>query len=221
MDVHIEDSWKEAVSEEFEKPYFKTLTERVRNAYTSGVPVYPPPKQIFRAFELCSFDAIRVVILGQDPYHGPHQAHGLCFSVEDGTPLPPSLKNIYKELRDDLGAPIPATGNLSGWGKQGVLLLNATLTVHAGIAGSHQGWGWEEFTDAIIKKVSEKSEHVVFLLWGKYAQSKRALIDETKHLVLTAAHPSPLSAHNGFFGCRHFSKTNAYLTEHGKKTISW
>jgi uracil-DNA glycosylase len=217
----MEQSWRVVLGEEFEKPYFKLLTEKVRAAYTGGVPVYPPPKHIFRAFELCPFGAARVVILGQDPYHGPHQAHGLCFSVNDGVPLPPSLKNIYRELRDDLGTPISENGDLTNWGKQGVLLLNATLTVHAGIAGSHQGWGWEEFTDAVIHAISEKNTHVVFLLWGKYAQSKRTLIDETKHLVLTAAHPSPLSARNGFFGCRHFSKTNAYLNAHGKGEISW
>ncbi len=222
MDIQIDPSWKTALGDEFEKPYFSSLTESVRAAYLNGeTPVYPPPKKIFNAFELCPFNSVKVVILGQDPYHGPRQAHGLCFSVEDTVPIPPSLQNIYKELRNDIGNPIPTTGNLEHWARQGVLLLNATLTVLDGQPSSHQGLGWEEFTDAVIKKVSDDKEHVVFLLWGKFAQNKGAHIDTSRHLVLAAAHPSPLSAHNGFFGCKHFSKTNEYLLAHGETPIVW
>lgn len=220
MEVSIEPSWKKVLKEEFEQNYFKNLAEKVRQSYLEGQ-VFPPPKLVFNAFNLCPFDAVKVVIIGQDPYHGVGQAHGLCFSVQDGVATPPSLKNIYKEIKNDLGKDIPQSGNLERWAKQGVLLLNATLTVQAGNAGSHQGWGWEEFTDAAIKKVSEEKEGVVFLLWGRFAQNKSALIDESKHLILKAPHPSPLSAHNGWFGSGHFSKTNAYLESLGKEPIDW
>jgi uracil-DNA glycosylase len=220
MDVRLEASWKEKLKEEFDKPYFKELSGFVRGEYASGA-VYPPPKCIFNALDAVPFDAVRVVILGQDPYHGPGQAHGLCFSVPDGVPKPPSLQNIFKEIHQDLGLPVPPSGNLEHWAKQGVLLLNATLTVRAGQAGSHQGKGWEEFTDAVVKSLNEGREGLVFLLWGSYAQKKGAHIDREKHLVLTAPHPSPLSAHNGFFGCRHFSKTNAYLVSKGRPPIAW
>jgi len=221
MDVQLEKSWKRVLSDQFELAYFKTLTEVVRTAYTGTENVYPLQELIFNAFKLCSFDDVKVVILGQDPYHGAHQAHGLCFSVQNGVKVPPSLQNIYKELQSDLGIPIRATGDLSSWAKQGVLLLNATLTVLAGKPGSHQGLGWETFTDAIIKKISDEKEHVVFLLWGKYAQEKGKIIDSEKHLVLTAPHPSPFSAYTGFFGCKHFSKANEYLKKHRVKPIEW
>lgn len=220
MNVSIEESWKNELKDEFETDYFKNLSEKVREAYLSRT-VYPPPKLVFNAFNLCPFDKVEVVIIGQDPYHGPGQAHGLCFSVQDGVVTPPSLKNIYKEIKDDLGKEIPPSGNLERWAKQGVLLLNATLTVEQAQAGSHQGWGWEQFTDAAIKKVSDRKEGVVFMLWGRYAQNKASLIDESKHLVLRAAHPSPLSAYNGWFGCKHFSKANEYLKSKGKKEIDW
>lgn len=220
MDVKIEPSWKEALKSEFTSPYFKELSENVREAYLRDA-VYPPPKLVFHAFELCPFDTVRVVILGQDPYHGKGQAHGLCFSVPNDVSAPPSLQNIYKEIKDDLGKDIPASGNLERWAEQGVLLLNATLTVLRGQAGSHQGLGWEQFTDAVIQKISDEKEHVVFLLWGRYAQEKGKNIDETKHLVLKAAHPSPFSANNGFFGCKHFSQTNEYLKERGLEPIDW
>lgn len=220
MNVQIESSWKIALAEEFNKPYFKDLSERVRSAYVSRT-VFPPPKFVFNAFSLCPFDAVKVVILGQDPYHGQGQAHGLSFSVPDGVPTPPSLQNVYKEIEDDLGIVEPPTGNLERWAKQGILLLNATLTVEKGNAGSHQGLGWEQFTDAVIKKISDEKEHVVFMLWGKYAQEKGTVIDAHKHLVLKAAHPSPFSANHGFFGCKHFSKANAYLEEHGIEPIEW
>jgi uracil-DNA glycosylase len=220
MDVKIETSWKEALKDEFASPYFEELSKTIREAYLQG-PVYPPPKQVFNAFELCPFDKVKVVILGQDPYHGKGQAHGLCFSVPEGIRQPPSLQNIYKEIRDDLGKEIPESGNLERWAHQGVLLLNATLTVLPSQAGSHQGLGWERFTDAVIKVISERKEHAVFLLWGRYAQEKGSHIDESKHLVLKAAHPSPFSAYNGFFGCKHFSKTNEYLKEHGVGQIDW
>ncbi len=221
MKVDIETSWKEVLKGEFEKPYFTSLSSKVREAYLGGTPVFPPPNKVFNAFELCPFDAVRVVILGQDPYHGAGQAHGLCFSVQDGIKIPPSLQNIYKEIRDDIDTDIPLGGSLERWATQGVLLLNATLTVEAGKAGSHQGIGWEQFTDAVIKKISEEKEHVVFLLWGKYAQDKGAHIDRTKHLVLKAPHPSPFSAYTGFFGCKHFSKTNEYLKKNEEKPIEW
>lgn len=220
MTVQIEQSWKNALREEFTLPYFKTLSETVRTAYLDTT-VFPAPKLVFNAFAQCPFDEVKVVIIGQDPYHGIGQAHGLSFSVPNGIRIPPSLQNINKELETDLGITIPQSGNLERWAKQGVLLLNATLTVEAGKAGSHQGLGWEQFTDAVIKKVSEEKQNVVFLLWGKYAQDKGAHIDTKKHVVLTAAHPSPFSAYNGFFGCRHFSKTNIYLKKHHLKEIDW
>lgn len=219
MDVRIEPSWKEALAPEFEKPYFKALTDFVREEYRTKT-IYPPPAKIFNAFNSCPFDQVRVVILGQDPYHGAGQAHGLCFSVNDGVVIPPSLQNIYKELFSDLGIPPASTGNLQRWADQGILLLNATLTVQAGNAGSHQGHGWEEFTDAAIRTLAEKRTELVFILWGAYAQKKGAVIDSTKHLVLKSAHPSPFSA-TKFFGTKPFSKTNAYLIEHGKKPIQW
>ncbi len=218
--VKIEPSWKKALSNEFEKPYFTKLADFVRNEY-QGETVYPPPKFMFRAFELCPFDNVKAVILGQDPYHGPKQANGLCFSVNEKISLPPSLQNIYKEIHEDLAVSPPSTGDLSGWAEQGILLLNATLTVRANTPGSHQHQGWEEFTDAVIQALSDKKENLVFILWGKYAQEKGAKIDKEKHLVLTAAHPSPFSAYHGFFGCKHFSKTNEYLKKHGKEEIRW
>lgn len=221
MDVQIEDSWKDILKDEFDQEYFKKLSERVREAYLSGQTVYPPPQLVFNAFDHCPFENVKVVILGQDPYHGPGQAMGLSFSVPEDMQVPPSLQNMYKEIASDLGIEVPKSGNLERWADQGVLLLNATLTVRAGEAGSHQGWGWEQFTDAVIKKVSEEKEHVVFFLWGNYARSKANLIDRSKHLILEAPHPSPLSAHRGFFGCRHFSQCNEYLTEHKLKPIHW
>ncbi|HLT73449.1 MAG TPA: uracil-DNA glycosylase [Ohtaekwangia sp.] len=220
MDVKIAASWKARLADEFDKPYFQNLTQFVRNEYQSGV-IYPPGKDIFRAFDCCSFEDIKVVIIGQDPYHGPGQANGLCFSVANGITMPPSLKNIFKEIAQDLGKPIPSTGDLGRWAEQGVLLLNATLTVRASQPGSHQNKGWEQFTDAVIKKVSDEKQHVVFLLWGAYAQKKGEIIDRSKHLVLMSAHPSPFSADRGFFGCRHFSKANQYLKSKGLQEIDW
>lgn len=216
----MEESWKEMLAAEFKKDYFTALAQRIREAYLSSA-VFPPPSQIFNAFALCPFDQVRVVILGQDPYHAKGQAHGLSFSVQEGVGVPPSLQNIYKEIHDDIGSPIPRSGDLTRWAEQGVLLLNATLTVQEKSPGSHQRYGWETFTDAVIRTVSEQKEHVVFLLWGKYAQEKSLLIDANKHLILKAPHPSPFSAHSGFFGCRHFSKANTYLTEHGLRPIIW
>lgn len=220
MSIKIESSWKEALEWEFKAPYFQDLSNFVKSEYQKTT-VYPHPKNIFRAFDLCPVDKVKVVILGQDPYHGPNQAHGLCFSVKDPVPPPPSLVNIYKELSTDVGKAIPQTGDLSHWAKQGVLLLNATLTVRAHQAGSHQKKGWEQFTDAAIKYLSDNREDLVFLLWGKYAQDKGQVIDKKKHLILKAPHPSPLSAHSGFFGCQHFSKTNTYLMLHGHDPIDW
>lgn len=221
MNVKIEPSWAEHLRGEFEKSYFAELAEFVRKEYQDGA-VYPAPKNIFRAFDLCPFEQVKVVILGQDPYHGKGQANGLAFAVNQEETVPPSLKNIFKEIGSDLGKPLVHTGgDLSRWAKQGVLLLNATLTVRAGQAGSHQSRGWELFTDAVIKALSEEREHFVFMLWGNYAKAKGAHIDRSKHLVLEAAHPSPFSAASGFFGCRHFSKANAYLAEHGEKPIDW
>lgn len=219
-DVRINESWKKILAPEFEKEYFSALTDFVKKEYAAKK-IYPPPRLIFNAFELCPFDKVKVVILGQDPYHGAGQAHGLCFSVNDGVAIPPSLQNIYKEIHDDVGAKIPKTGNLERWARQGVLLLNATLTVQAGTAGSHQNKGWEDFTDAVISLLSYKKEHLVFLLWGRYAQDKEKLIDAKKHLILKAAHPSPFSAYNGFFGCKHFSKTNDYLDFAGISPVNW
>ena len=220
MNVQIEGTWKEVLAPEFEKDYFTRLTDFVRQEYQTTT-VYPPGKLIFNAFNLCPYNKVKVVNIGQDPYHGTGQAHGLCFSVNDGVPFPPSLQNIFKEIHDDLGTPIPATGNLTRWAEQGVLMLNATLTVRAHQAGSHQRKGWEEFTDAAIRALAEKREHLVFILWGSYAQKKGAFIDRNKHLVLTSVHPSPLSAYNGFFGNRHFSRANEYLIQHGETPIVW
>jgi len=221
MDVKIEDSWKAVLAGEFEKDYFKNLTNFVRMEYKNQ-PCYPPAAEIFAAFNACPFDAVKVVIIGQDPYHGPQQANGLCFSVHDGIPQPPSLLNIFKELETDIGKPIPKSGNLTPWAKQGILLLNATLSVRAGQAGSHQNKGWEIFTDAVIHELSLRREQIVFLLWGGYAKNKGSKIDEKKHLVLRAGHPSPLSANRGlWFGNKHFSKTNTYLISKGKQAISW
>jgi len=220
MDVKIEESWKKQLQEEFDKPYFKQLTDFVKSEYATH-PIYPPAKLIFNAFEQCPFENVKVVILGQDPYHGPGQAHGLCFSVNDGVEFPPSLRNIFKEIQADTGASIPTSGNLERWAKQGVLLLNATLTVQAHQAGSHQKKGWEQFTDAVIHLVADKLENVVFILWGNYAISKGEFIDARKHLILKSVHPSPLSASRGFFGNHQFSNTNKYLIEHGKTPILW
>ena len=221
MDVQLEKSWKKTLTPEFEKPYFKTLTEKVRTAYLTEGAVYPSPKLIFNAFEYTPFDQVQVVILGQDPYHGPGQAHGLSFSVSDGVRTPPSLQNIYKEISADIGTPIPTSGNLERWAKQGVLLLNSTLTVTAHQAGSHQSFGWEQFTDAVIEKIATKKTNLVFMLWGAFAQSKASYISAERHLVLRAPHPSPLSAHRGFFGCKHFSQCNTYLNKHGRTPIEW
>jgi uracil-DNA glycosylase len=220
MEVNINETWKKRVSEEFGKPYFGKLIQFVKSEYTTAT-IYPPGKLIFNAFDKCPFDEVKVVIIGQDPYHGPGQANGLCFSVNDGVPFPPSLKNIFKEINNDLGKPIPKIGNLERWAKQGVFLLNATLTVKENSPGSHQNKGWEEFTDAVIKRINEEKENVVFILWGAYAQKKGAIIDEKKHLVLKSAHPSPFSAERGFFGNKHFSKTNEYLKCKGLKEIDW
>lgn len=220
MNVQIEPTWKAVLEEEFAKPYFANLRETIKQSYLTET-VYPPPKLVFNAFDLCPFTAVRVVILGQDPYHGVGQAHGLSFSVPDGVKNPPSLQNIYKELASDLGVPLRTSGNLEDWAKQGVLLLNATLTVLPGQPGSHQGLGWETFTDAVIKTVSDQREHVVFILWGKYAEAKKSLIDESKHLIIESPHPSPFSAYTGFFGSRPFSRTNEYLGTHGQKPIDW
>jgi len=220
MDVKIEESWKEILNVEFEKPYFSQLTSFVKSEYLQQR-IFPPGKEIFNAFNLCPFNELKVVIIGQDPYHGPGQAHGLCFSVKEGIDLPPSLKNIFKEINSDLGIPIPQTGDLTKWAKQGVLLLNATLTVRAHLAGSHQKKGWETFTDEVIRNVSKKKDHVVFLLWGAYAQQKKELIDQTKHLILESVHPSPLSASRGFFGNHHFSRTNQFLQSKGLAPVNW
>ena len=220
MNVRIDESWRQVLQPEFDKPYFELLTNFVRNAYRT-TQCFPPAGQIFRAFDLCPFNRVRVVIIGQDPYHDFNQAHGLCFSVQDGVRVPPSLENIYKELNRDLGKPIPTSGNLTHWADQGVLLLNATLTVEAHRAGSHQGKGWEELTDAAIRALNNQRENVVFMLWGSYAQRKGQFIDRRRHLVLTAVHPSPLSAYRGFIGCGHFSQANAYLQQHGQTPINW
>ena len=218
--LKIEESWKNVLSEETEKPYFKILSTFVKREYLSGV-VYPPQKDMFRVFYCCPFDTVKVVILGQDPYHGVGQANGLAFAVRTGAPLPPSLKNIFKEIESDMGiTPFP-DGDLSRWAEQGVLLLNATLTVRAGSPGSHQNVGWEEFTDKAIRELSEQKEGLVFMLWGNYAREKGKVIDRTKHLVLQAPHPSPFSAHTGFLGCKHFSQANTYLKKKGEKEIDW
>ena len=221
MNVKIETSWKLKLSEEFEKDYFKNLTDFVRNEYKSTI-VFPPAAQIFNAFTHCTFDNCKVVILGQDPYHGTNQANGLSFSVNEGIPFPPSLRNIFKELNNDLSLELPLSGNLERWAKQGVLLLNATLTVRQATPGSHQKKGWEQFTDAVIKTISDEKEGVVFLLWGSYAHKKGEIIDSKKHFVLKAKHPSPMAANQGgWFGCQHFSKTNSYLEKKGLPIINW
>lgn len=220
MDVKIDPSWKEHLSDEFTKPYFLNLVEFVKTEYSEQT-VYPPGKEILRAFDLTDFENVKVVILGQDPYHGPKQANGLAFSVREGIPMPPSLVNIFKEIKNEFGKELPPNGNLERWAKQGVLLLNATLTVRARNAGSHQKKGWEEFTDSVIQHISKEKEEVVFMLWGAYAQKKGAIIDESKHLVLKSPHPSPFSADRGFFGNGHFKKANEYLKEKGKEEIDW
>jgi uracil-DNA glycosylase len=220
VDPRIDPGWKQVLQAEFAQPYFLALKQFLlmeREAFT----VYPPGNRIFAAFDHTPFSKVKVVILGQDPYHGPNQAHGLCFSVPAGVPKPPSLRNIFRELREDIGIPEPASGNLEPWASQGVLLINATLTVRAGLAGSHQNKGWERFTDKVIYKLSEQREHLVFMLWGNYARAKDALIDPHRHLVLYAPHPSPLSASRGFFGCRHFSRANGFLEETGQGGIDW
>ena len=221
MEVRINPSWQKHLEKEFEKPYFVELVTFVKKEYQDGA-VYPAPKNIFRAFDLCPFEKVKVIILGQDPYHGERQANGLAFAVDEQTNVPPSLKNIFKEIESNMGKSLVHTdGDLSRWAKQGVLLLNATLTVRAHAAGSHQERGWELFTDAAIRALSDEREHLVFMLWGNYAKAKGAHIDRTKHLVLEAPHPSPFSAASGFFGCKHFSKANEYLAEHGEEPIDW
>lgn len=220
MDVKIDKSWYDELSSEFDKEYFWQLRNFIHLEYKTKI-IYPQAKNIFAAFDLCPFDSVKLVIIGQDPYHEPGQAHGLCFSVQDGCLLPPSLKNIYKEIETDLGKQMPFSGDLSRWAKQGVLLLNATLTVEAHKAGSHQNKGWEEFTDKVIEILSNKKENLVFMLWGSYAQKKGSVIDNKKHLVLKAVHPSPLSAYRGFFGSKHFSQANNYLISKGIEPIDW
>lgn len=221
MNVKIEASWKEALEHEFKKPYFKQIADHLKTEKTQGKTIYPPGPMIFNAFDKTPLDKVKVVILGQDPYHGPGQAHGLSFSVQKGVPPPPSLVNILKELHDDVGTPIPKHGNLESWTQQGVMLLNASLTVRAGEPMSHSKIGWHHFTDTVITKISNVKEKIVFLLWGKFAQQKVELINTKKHHVLKSAHPSPLSAKNGFFGCKHFSKTNSYLMKNGFDPIDW
>ena len=220
MEVKIEQSWKTELQTEFKKDYFAVLTDFVRNEYKTKL-TFPPANLIFNAFDQCPFDNVKVVIIGQDPYHGDGQAHGLCFSVNDGVAFPPSLLNIFKEIERDLGKTMPSSGNLTRWAQQGVLLLNATLTVQAHMAGSHQNKGWEKFTDAVIHKLATEKEHIVFMLWGSYAQKKGAFIDPSRHLVLKSVHPSPLSAYRGFIGNSHFSLTNQYLKVTGQKEIDW
>ena len=221
MDVKIEPSWKEVLADEFQKEYFIKLTQFVKEEYNGGIPIYPPAKLIFNAFDHCPFDKVKVVILGQDPYHGIGQANGLCFSVNKGIPFPPSLLNIFKEIQSDMGTTSPQDGDLTRWSDQGVLLLNATLTVRASQAGSHQRRGWEEFTDAAIRELASRRSGIVFILWGSYAQKKGAFIDRSRHLVLSSPHPSPLSAYQGFFGNHHFSTANRYLKEQGLSEIIW
>lgn len=218
--IRIEPSWKKVLNKEFEKPYFIELSDFVLEEYVKNK-IYPPPKDIFRSFDLCPFDKVKVVILGQDPYHGSKQANGLAFAVDESIALPPSLQNIFKEIESDLGIIPEKSGDLTRLAKQGVLLLNATLTVRAQTPGSHQKKGWEIFTDTVIKALSEEREHIVFMLWGNYAKNKGTIIDRNKHLVLEAAHPSPFSAYSGFFGCKHFSKANAYLKNHELEEIDW
>ena len=222
MDVKIESGWKAVLAPEFSKPYFEVLTNNVRGEYARNNPaIYPPGSKIFAAFDACAFSDVKVVIIGQDPYHGPGQANGLCFSVNPGVEMPPSLRNILKEVNEDVGAPYPQDGSLERWAKQGVFLLNSTLTVREHSPKSHSGLGWETFTDAVVRELSDKCENLVFMLWGSDAIRKGSGVDRSRHLVLTAPHPSPLSAYRGFFGCKHFSKANEYLKAHGKKTIQW
>lgn len=222
MEVKIEQGWKQALEDEFKSEKFRNLAEKVREEYKNpSYNIYPPAGKIFAAFDSCPYENVKVVIIGQDPYHGPGQANGLCFSVEKGIQMPPSLKNIFKEIKDDTGRPIPPDGDLSRWAEQGVLLLNSSLTVRERQPGSHSGIGWEEFTDEVVKKLNEEKENLVFILWGAHAIKKGAGIDRNKHLVLTSKHPSPLSASQGFFGNHHFSKTNEYLLKHGKTPIKW
>ena len=221
MDVKIEASWKEILKQEFAKPYFEQIALHIKTEKSQGKIIYPPGSLIFNAFNTTPFDKVKVVILGQDPYHGHGQAHGLCFSVQNAVPPPPSLVNIFKELQEDIGVPVSDHGNLTHWAEQGVFLLNASLTVRAGEPMSHSKIGWAQFTDEVIKKISAEKKHVVFILWGKFAQEKKLLIDETKHCILRSAHPSPLSAHAGFFGCKHFSKANEYLMSNGIDPIDW
>ena len=221
MDVKIEASWKEVLKNEFAKPYFEQIPLHIKTEKSQGKIIYPPGSLLFNAFNTTPFSTVKVVILGQDPYHGAGQAHGLCFSVQNGVPPPPSLLNIFKELQDDIGVNIPNHGNLTHWAEQGVFLLNASLSVRAGEPMSHSKIGWAQFTDTVIKTISEKKKNIVFLLWGKFAQEKRILIDETKHCILRSVHPSPLSAYAGFFGCKHFSKTNEYLMSKGIDPVDW
>lgn len=220
MDVKIADDWKALLQEEFDKPYFEELTRFVKREYAIGE-VFPAGRNIFRAFDKCPVESLKVVIIGQDPYHGDGQANGLCFSVDDGVQFPPSLRNIFKEISDDVGAPVPASGNLDRWAEQGVLLLNAVLTVQAHKAASHAGRGWEQFTDAVVRIISERRQGVVYMLWGNYAQRKGAIVNAQNNLILKSVHPSPLSAYGGFFGCKHFSQANAYLASLGKEPIKW
>ena len=220
MDVRIAEDWKEILREEFSKPYFEELVSFVKQEYASGE-VFPAGRNIFRAFDKCPFDKLKVVIIGQDPYHGDGQANGLCFSVNEGVPFPPSLKNIFKEVSDDIGVPVPRSGELDRWAEQGVLMLNAVLTVRAHNAASHAGHGWERFTDAVVKAIAERKQGVVYMLWGSYAQRKGAIADPKQNLILHAVHPSPLSAYRGFFGCKHFSQANNYLISIGKEPIEW
>ena len=219
-DVRIAEDWKRILADEFSKPYFEELVSFVKMEYASGT-VYPAGRDIFRAFDKCEFDKLKVVIIGQDPYHGPGQANGLCFSVNDGIAFPPSLQNIFKEVHADIGTPIPISGNLDRWAEQGVLLLNAVLTVRAHNAASHAGRGWEQFTDAVVRAIAERKQGVVYMLWGSYAQKKGAIASPSSNLILKAVHPSPLSAYRGFFGCKHFSMANDYLESVGKEKIVW
>lgn len=219
-EVRMAEDWKALLAEEFDKPYFNDLVRFVKEEYAQGV-VYPSGANIFRAFDKCPFERLKVVIIGQDPYHGPNQANGLCFSVNDGVAFPPSLQNIFKEVSSDIGVAMPTSGNLDRWAEQGVLLLNAVLTVRAHNAASHAGRGWEQFTDAVVRTVAERKQGVVYMLWGSYAQRKGAIVDSAKNLILKSVHPSPLSAYRGFFGCRHFSLANGYLKQLGKEPICW
>jgi uracil-DNA glycosylase len=220
MQVRIADDWKVLLQEEFDKPYFEQLTDFVRTEYSSRE-IFPAGRNIFRAFDQCPLSSLKVVIIGQDPYHGVGQANGLCFSVNDGVPFPPSLQNIFKEINDDIGTPIPSSGNLDRWAEQGVLLLNSVLTVRAHEAASHAGRGWEQFTDAVVRVIAEQKQGLVYMLWGSYAQRKGAIADPSRNLILKSVHPSPLSAYRGFFGSRHFSQANAYLQSIGKEPIIW